>query len=180
MKARIVSQPVAQPEDPPQAVTSATDSPPGADTTGHGLERGAIGLLQSTVIGVASSAPGQATAVSIGALILASNYGGPASILLLALPMLAIAFCYQRLNIWEQNCGASYAWVGRAISPNLGFVVGWIMLTAYVLGTAADVFPIGPSVLALFGANTSSQVGAILSGTILIAVVTGFAVIGVS
>jgi len=145
----------------------------------HGLERGAIGLLQSTVIGVASSAPAQSTAVSIGALILASNYGGPGAILVLALPMLAIAFCFQRLNLWEQNCGASYVWVGRSISPYLGFAVGWLMLAGYLLGTAADVFPIGPSVLALFGANTSSQLGAILSGTILVAGVTAFAVIGV-
>jgi hypothetical protein len=49
--------------------------------------------------------------------------------------MLAIAVCYQRLNLWDQNCGGPYVWVARAISPvcrlpgrvvDVGRVRAWI------------------------------------------------------
>jgi len=158
---------------------AATATTPASDPSQHGLQRNAIGLVQSTVIGVASSAPGQAMAVSIGALIVASAYGGAVAVVLMTLPMLAIAYSYHRLNMWEQNCGASYVWVGRAISPYLGFLVGWIMLAGYVLGTASDIFPIGPSLLGLIGADTSSRWGEVLSGTILAGGVTVMAVYGI-
>ena len=144
------------------------------------LRHGAIGLLQSVVIAVASSAPGQATAVSIGALIIASSYAGGVAILLTTAAMLAIAVAYQRLNLWEQNAGASYVWVGRAINPYIGFLIGWIMLVAYILGTVSDILPIGPAVLSFFGASDpSSQIGEVLSATILGAGVTAFAVYGI-
>jgi hypothetical protein len=65
---------------------------PAVDPTKHELKPNAISLLQSTVIAIASSAPGQATAISIAALIIASSYGGGVAILITTLPMLAIAF----------------------------------------------------------------------------------------
>src|SRR5262249_16889848 len=105
-----------------------TGAGPAAEPALHELRPNAIGVLQSTVIAIASSAPGQATAISLAAIIVASAYGGGAAIIITTIPMLAIAFAYHRLNMWEQNCGASYVWVGRAINPYLGFMVGWIML----------------------------------------------------
>ena len=42
--------------------------------------------------------------------------------------MLIIANAYRRLNLWNANCGASFEWVGRAISPYLGFMTGWLMI----------------------------------------------------
>ncbi|MEO8686741.1 MAG: APC family permease [Solirubrobacteraceae bacterium] len=140
---------------------------------------GSISLFQSIVTSVASSAPGQATAVSIAALIAAGAYGGGAAILITALPMLAIAFAYHRLNLWDQSCGASYVWVGRAISPYLGFMVGWIMLAGYGLGTVSDILPIGPSVMSLLGLDVSSQWGEVLSVTLLGGAITAMAVIGI-
>ena len=98
---------------------------------------------------------------------MASAYGGGTAILITTIPMLLIAFAYYRLNLWEQNCGASYVWVGRSISPYLGFMVGWIMLAGYVLGTVSDILPLGPNVLAIFGANPDSQWGAVISATLL-------------
>jgi amino acid transporter len=143
------------------------------------LKPNAIGLLQSTVMGIASSAPGQAMAIALASMIAASAYGGGMTILITTLPMLAIAFAYQRLNLWEQNCGASYVWVGRAINPYLGFMVGWTMLAGYVLGTVSDILPLGPSVLTFLGADPSSQWGNVISATILGGAVTVLSVIGI-
>src|SRR5215470_10971682 len=102
--------------------TLAGTAVPASEPALHELRPNAIGLLQSTVIAIASSAPGQATAISLAAIIVASAYGGGAAIIITTIPMLAIAFAYHRLNMWEQNCGVSYVWVGRAINPYLGFM----------------------------------------------------------
>ena len=162
-----------------ETLPSGADATPALDPSLHELKPNAIGLLQSTVIGIASSAPGQATALAMAAIIVASAYGGGTAILITMLPMLAIAIAYQRLNMWEQNCGASYVWVGRAVNPYLGFLVGWVMLAGYVLGTVSDILPLGPSILYLVGANPDSQWGNVISATILGGAVTLVSIIGI-
>lgn len=144
----------------------------------HGLEANAIGLVQSTIIGIATSAPGQSTAVTMAALLVASAYGAPATILIMMAPMLAIAYAYYRLNLIDPDCGATYVWAARIV-PAVGFLVGWAMLAAYVLGTASDILPLGPSLLSLVGSSASSQWGEVLSATILGVGLTGLAVYGV-
>lgn len=42
--------------------------------------------------------------------------------------MLIIANAYRRLNLWTASCGESFEWVGHAINPYLGFLVGWLMI----------------------------------------------------
>jgi amino acid transporter len=152
---------------------------PALDPSSHELARGAVSVTQSVIISMACSAPGQSMAVTLSALLIAANYGGPATILIMMLPMLAIALSYQRLNRWEQNCGGSYVWAGRAISPYFGFFVGWLMLAGYLLGTASNIFPLGPAVLSLFGANVSSQLGQVISSVLLMGVISFLAVRGV-
>lgn len=143
------------------------------------LKHNAIGLLQSTVIGIAASAPGQATALSLAAIITASMYGGGAVTILCGIPMLAIAYCYYRLNLWDQNCGATYMWVGRAINPYLGFMVGWIMLAGFALGEVSNILPLGPAFLSLVGADPNSQWGTVISATVLSGIVMLLAVLGI-
>ncbi|MGH3409019.1 MAG: APC family permease [Streptosporangiaceae bacterium] len=116
------------------------------------LEPDAIGVAQDTVIGMASSAPAASIGLTLAALAAATAYASGPVIVLTAIPMLIIANSYRRLNLWQANCGASFEWVGRAISPYLGFLTGWLMITGYVIGAVAGVEVIGPSVLAVFSA----------------------------
>ena len=67
----------------------------------------------------------------MAALAATTAYGGGSVIILCGIPMLIIANCYRRLNLWNANCGASFEWVGRAINPYLGFLDGWMMLAGY-------------------------------------------------
>ena len=76
-----------------------------------------------------------------------------------AVPMLIIANAYRRLNLWNANCGASFEWVGRAINPYLGFLTGWLMIAGYIIGAVSGVEVLGPSVLAVFGANATQHRG---------------------
>jgi amino acid transporter len=115
------------------------------------LEPDAIGVAQDTVIGMASAAPAVSVGITLAALTAATAYAGGPVILLTAVPMLIIANAYRRLNLWSANCGASFEWVGRAISPWLGWLTGWIMIAAYVTGAVSGVEVIGPSVLAVTG-----------------------------
>ncbi len=115
------------------------------------LEPDAIGVAQDTVIGMASAAPGVSVGLTLAGLAAVTAYSGGLTILITAVPMLIIANAYRRLNMWSANCGASFEWVGRSISPYLGFMTGWLMIAAYVTGAVSGVEVIGPSVLAVSG-----------------------------
>ncbi len=120
-----------------------------ADSTGDvpargGLRANAIGLKDAIIVGMASSGPTASIALTLAAIVGVMNYGGPIAVIICGLPMFGIALAYRRLNQWRVNSGASYTWIGRAITPYMGFIVGWIMLLGYFLGTISDVLPIGP------------------------------------
>ncbi len=142
------------------------------------LEPNAIGVAQDTVIGMASSAPAATVGLSLAALAAATAYGSGPILILTAIPMLIIANAYRRLNMWNANCGASFEWVGRAINPYLGFLTGWLMIAAYIIGTVAEVLLLGPSVLAVFGSSSTSTgqyiaIGAAVGLIMLIIAVVG-------
>ena len=142
------------------------------------LEPNAIGVAQDTVIGMASSAPAATVGLSLAALAAATAYGSAPILILTAIPMLIIANAYRRLNMWNANCGASFEWVGRAINPYLGFLTGWLMIAAYIIGTVAEVLLLGPSVLAVFGSSSTSTwqyiaIGAAVGIIMLIIAVVG-------
>jgi len=121
------------------------------------LEPDAIGVAQDTVIGMASSAPAASVALTLPFLVAAVAYGTGPIIILTAIPMLIIANAYRRLNLWNANCGASFEWVGRAISPYLGFLTGWLMIAAYIIATVSGVEVLGPSVLAVFSSSSTNN-----------------------
>ncbi len=121
------------------------------------LTPNAIGARDDAVIGLANAAPAVSVGLTLAALAAASAYGSGLIILITAIPMLIIANAYRRLNKWNANCGASFEWVGRAINPYLGFVTGWLMIAATIIGTVSCVENLGPSVLAVFGSSNSTN-----------------------
>ena len=92
---------------------------------------------------MASSAPAGTMAATLASLTAATAYGAGPVLILTAIPMLIIANAYRRLNLWNANCGASFEWVGRSMSPYLGFLTGWIMIAAYITGAVSGVEVIG-------------------------------------
>jgi amino acid transporter len=143
------------------------------------LEPDAIGVAQDTVIGMASSAPAASVGLTLAALAAATAYGSGPVLILTAVPMLVIANAYRRLNMWNANCGASFEWVGRAISPYLGFLTGWLMIAGYIIGAVAGVEVIGPSVLAVFTASAGSTWADIGIATAVSVVMLVIAVAGI-
>jgi amino acid transporter len=143
------------------------------------LEPNAIGVAQDVVIGMASSAPAATVGLSLAALAAATAYASGLILLLTAIPMLIIANAYRRCNMWNANCGASFEWVGRAIDPYLGFLTGWLMVVAYIIGTVAEILLLGPSVLAVFGNSSTNTWAWIAIGSVVGVAMLVIAVVGI-
>ena len=148
-------------------------------TSGPHLEADAIGVTEDTIIGMAASAPAASVGLTLAALAAATAYGSGPIIILTAIPMLIIANAYRKLNMWKANAGASFEWVGRAINPYLGFLTGWLMIAAYVLGTLSGVEVLAPSVLSVFGSSSTATWGNIGIDTALGLVMLIIAVVGI-
>ena len=156
------------------ATVAGTTPPPGTR-----LEPDAIGAAQDTIIGMASSAPAATVGLTFAGLAVTAAYGGGLILLLTAIPMLVIANAYRRLNLWKANTGASFEWVGRAINPYLGFLTGWLMIAAYIVGTTAEVLILGPSVLAVFGSSSTNTWAYVGIGVAMGLIMLVIAVVGI-
>src|SRR5437764_447595 len=128
---------------------------------------------------MASSAPAATIGLTLADLAAATAYGSGPVLILTAIPMLIIANAYRRCNMWNANCGASFEWVGRAINPYLGFLTGWLMVAAYIIGTVAEILLLGPSVLAVFGSSSTNTWAWIAIGSALGEVLLVVAGVGV-
>ena len=160
-------------------MTDRSTVPPAVKETRTSLEADAIGSTETTVIGIANAAPAVSVGLTLAVLASTSAYGSGPIILLCAIPMLIIANAYRRLNLWKPNTGASFEWVGRSINPYLGFMAGWLMIAGNFAGTTAEVVVLAPSVLAIFGADSTSTWPNILIATAVVLVMLVIAVIGI-
>lgn len=162
-----------------------TEQTPSAAATGIApvpatkLEANAINAAQDAFIGAALVGPTVSVALTLAALAATTAYGAPLTLLLTAIPILVIANAYRRLNLWNANCGASFEWVGRAISPYLGFVTGWLMITGTLIGTLSPIVALGPNVLAVFNAPTGNKYLNAIIGTALGLVMLIISIIGI-
>src|SRR5919108_4413644 len=83
------------------------------------------------------------------------------------------------IKVQKTNIGASFEWVGRAINPYLGFLTGWLMIAAYIIGTTAEVLLLGPSVLAVFGSSSTNTWAFVGIGVAMGLIMLLIAVIGI-
>lgn len=104
----------------------------------RGLKGGALGLLSSVIVGLASTAPAYSLAATLG-LIVASGGGqlagvkAPGVVLMSFVPMYLIAVACRELNEAEPDCGTTFAWASRAFGPVVGWLGGWAMIAAEVI-----------------------------------------------
>ncbi|HEV7184656.1 MAG: APC family permease [Actinomycetales bacterium] len=107
------------------------------DIESKGLKGGALGLVSSVVVGVASTAPAYSLAASLGFIVvggaLAAGVKAPGIVLLAFIPMYLIAVAYQELNKAEPDCGTTFTWATRAFGPITGWMGGWGIIIADVI-----------------------------------------------
>jgi amino acid transporter len=167
------------------AATPTGDVSPGTGA-GHGekgLKADAIGYASNIVIGVASTAPGYSLAATLGFIVAVPGVGlsAPAVLIVSFIPMLFIAFAYSYMNRADPDCGTSFAWVTRAMGPQLGWLSGWAIIAADIIVMASLAQIAGIYSFLLFGwqaaADTSWAVT--LVGVAWIAIMTWICVIGI-
>jgi amino acid transporter len=145
-----------------------------------GLKSGALGLLSSIVVGVASTAPAYSLAASLGFVVAATNGGGivgvkaPAIMLLAFIPMFLIAIAYSELNKAEPDCGTTFTWGSRAFGPWLGWLGGWGIIAADVIVMANLSEIAGSYTFSLFGLSSlaASTFWTTVAGIIWILIMT--------
>ncbi len=153
---------------------SARTGPDGSAPGSKGLKGGALGLISSVVIGLASTAPAYSLAASLGLIVVLSGEKAPAILLLAFVPMYLIAVAYRELNNAEPDCGTTFTWAGRAFGPWVGWMGGWGIIAADIIVMANLAQIAGQYTFLLFGAEdlAESALWSTVAGVVWIAVMT--------
>jgi amino acid transporter len=155
--------------------TTAPPAPPASSSVaGKGLKLGAIGLLSSIVIGVASTAPGYSLAATLGGVSAEVGVKAPIIMLLAFVPMLFISYAYKALNARMADCGTSFTWVGKAFGAHAGWLTGWAIVAADVIVMAALAQIAGVYGFLLFGLDdlAANATAVTIAGCLWILVMT--------
>ncbi|MFC9280792.1 APC family permease [Streptomyces collinus] len=133
--------------------------PIGVDPSARPELRKSLSVLDG--VAVAASSTAATTSIGIGLGVTAGVVGLhlPAIMLLAFLPVLGIAGAYSRLNRVEPNAGNGYVWVGRSLSPWLGFMVGWVNFVASLAFLAYTTAVTGSAMLQLAGDAGVHRIG---------------------
>src|SRR5687768_5737008 len=132
-------------------MTEVISRPEGSAPGTKGLKGGALGLLSSVVIGLASTAPAYSLAASLGLIVVIAGEKAPAILLLAFVPMYLIAVAYRELNEAEPDCGTTFTWAGRAFGPWVGWMGGWGIIAADIIVMANLAQIAGQYSFLLFG-----------------------------
>jgi len=136
---------------------------PVEESRDKGLKTGALGLVSSIVIGVASTAPAYSLAATLFFVVAAVGLKSPLVAVLAFVPMLLCSIGFSELNKADPDCGTTFIWGTRAFSPSIGWAGGWATVAADILVMASLAQVAGQYLFFLFqgpdssiGANASS------------------------
>ena len=124
-------------------------------TTDSKLRKNALGPVHAVAIGVAGTAPSYSIAASTAALVGAVGALAPASLFYCGLIMVGITFAFVHLNRVYPDSGASYAWVGRILHRDLGFLTGWAVLVSSALFMVSATIPAATATLLLIAPDSA-------------------------
>jgi len=149
-------------------------SGPGTAPGTKGLKGGALGLLSSVVIGMASTAPAYSLAASLGFIVVIAGEKTPAIMLLAFVPMYLIAVAYRELNQAEPDCGTTFTWAARAFGPRTGWMGGWGIIAADIIVMANLAQIAGAYSFRLFGFDelADDQLWSTVAGVVWIVLMT--------
>ena len=122
-------------------------------TSGPTLRSGALSLVSSVVIGVASAGPAYSITATLGLVVAGVGLQAPIIVLIAFVPMLLVAIGYRELNFADPDCGTTFVWATRAFGPFWGWMSGWAIVVADVLVMASLAQVSGQYTFLLFGAD---------------------------
>ena len=139
------------------ASTTASELQPVEEYKDKGLKGGALGLLSSIVMGVASTAPAYSLAATLFFVVAAVGLKSPSVAVLAFVPMLLCSIGYSEMNKADPDCGTTFTWATRSFGPKTGWAGGWAIVAADVLVMASLAQVAGQYLFLLFGANGIGQ-----------------------
>jgi amino acid transporter len=117
--------------------TAAPQTQPMEESTDKGLKTGALGLVSSVVMGVASTAPAYSLAATLLFVVVLVGFKAPAVAVLAFIPILFCSIGYSEMNKADPDCGTTFTWAARAFGPKTGWAGGWGIVAADVLVMAS-------------------------------------------
>ena len=119
----------------PPEVPGPFGAPVPSEEAGATLRADTLNLFDSTVVAVSSVAPAYTLAATMAVLFatVGVGYAGPAVIWISFVPVLFIAIAYFQLNRKDPDCGASYSWLSKLVSPYVGWFNGWVQVATSVI-----------------------------------------------
>lgn len=164
-------------------MTTTTPAPASAQlpVIRKGLKIGAIGLISSVVIAVASTAPAYSMAATLGLVSQEVGTKAPVVMLIAFIPMLFISFAYKALNNVDPDCGTSFTWVARIFGRHAGWLTGWVIVAADVIVMANLAQIAGTYTYSLFGQHdlASNTWAVTILGSLWIVLMTVIAWMGI-
>ena len=140
------------------------------------------------MVAVSSVAPAYTLAATMAVLFLTVGigYAGPAVIWISFVPVLFIAISYFHLNRRDPDCGASYSWLSKLISPYVGWFNGWVQVATSILFCVSAPIVAGQYTLQLFNewgwisTSTANSVGtAAVAAAFWLALITFICIWGI-
>jgi amino acid transporter len=110
---------------------------PVEESRDKGLKTGALGLVSSVVMGVASTAPAYSLAATLFFVVGAVALHSPLVAVLAFVPMLLCSIGFSELNKADPDCGTTFIWAARAFGPKTGWAGGWGVVASDVLVMAS-------------------------------------------
>ncbi len=148
-----------------------------------GLKGGALGLISSTVVGVASTAPAYSLAATLGFVVVLIGVKSPIVTILAFVPMLLVSVAYNELNRANPDCGTTFTWATRAFRPSVGWAGGWGIVAADILVMASLAQIAGQYVFLLFNSKSigsdPSSGWVLLVGILWIVAMTAICYVGI-
>ena len=121
-----------------------------------GLKSGALGLVSSVVIGVASTAPAYSLAATLLFVVVLVGVKAPSVAVLAFIPILFCSIGYMELNKADPDCGTTFTWGTRTFGPKTGWAGGWGIVAADILVMASLAQVAGQYVFLLIQGPTST------------------------
>jgi amino acid transporter len=118
----------------------ATTTPqlqPMEESADKGLKSGALGLVSSVVMGVASTAPAYSLAATLLFVVVLVGFKAPSVAVLAFIPIFFCSVGYSEMNKADPDCGTTFTWAARAFGPKTGWAGGWGIVAADVLVMAS-------------------------------------------
>jgi amino acid transporter len=114
------------------------------------LHANSLGMIESTIMGIAGTAPAYSIEITTSTLIGTSGVLSPALVVACGLIMFGIAFAFINLNKVLASAGTSYSWVSMVFGKTLGFFAGWALLVLCCVFMVSAMVPAANATLLIF------------------------------